>query len=232
MTMLAIILCSMFLGDTPYFLYLKDGRLLEVRDMPRFEGKFCYFVLKDGEKSMLPSELIDLQKTEGYNLEIREQAEAAEAAASELAAAQAKAGKEPPKIRLSDSRDLEGYQPKLPPNTGDVYQTGTGEATDVLGEPRVREWSSEDDIYLAKETISRIQQGYRIDCLLRVNSVTGVINAKLKLSLNLDNGQTMTLERDATPSSIPFEGTARVQFQVDTPYLISGTSYSVSAELE
>ena len=233
MATLMVLIGMLSLSDSSYFLYLKDGRVLEVQEMPHFEGRFCYFSLQNGDKSMLASELIDFAKTEQYNQELKSQQELTPEGNSETEIKEDSPKKEEPKqIKLKGNWQLDKYKDKESVNTGDTFNQGTMEQTDVLGKPRIKEWSNAaDDLFLAKETVSRTRLGYQIDCVLKVNKPSGVKNARLRLTVNLDSGETISFEKPASPPEIAFEAEGLVSFFVETEYLLEGTSYSVFGEL-
>jgi len=239
MATIILLFGTLLINDPSYYLFLKDGRLFEVQEMPSFEGRFCYFTLLSGEKSMMPSDSIDFEKTELVNKEMADKKKAeldaiqkAKATKAERALAKSisEEGKEPRIINLKGTWELEKYQNKSSNSSGSVVKNEEVESN-ILGKPRVQTWKSEDDIYLAKETISRTRQGYIIDCVLKTNQPSGVRNAKLKLSVSLDNDKLITMEEFADPLEIPFEGEGTIQFVLETEYLIVGTSYIVEAEL-
>ncbi|PIE02633.1 MAG: hypothetical protein CSA81_06510 [Acidobacteria bacterium] len=229
-----LLLGTLVLGDSSYFLYMKDGRLLEVKEMPRFEGRFCYFTLPNGEKSMLPAKNIDFDKTEKYNQELKDRAKATAEALEKPAENDVvpdEKQEEPKVIKLKGKWQLEKYQDKGQNASSGKMEKLEEENSSDLGPAIVQTWNSSDDIYLAEESIQRTRSGYRIKCTLKVNQPAGVTNARLKVVISLDNGTFINMEQLANPSTIPYEGEAVIFFICETDYLIKGTTYTVSADL-
>jgi hypothetical protein len=232
MASIIFLLGCVFLNDPSYFLYMKDGRVMEVKSMPHFEGKFCYFSLQDGQKSMIPSSMIDFDKTEKYNLELQKEKERkTEETSRPEGTPDPETDKEPVVIKLMGTEALEKYHKTTPSGSQEFVAEPNSPDDNVLGQPRVQTWESTDDLYLAKETLSRIRTGYNIDCVLFANSPSGIQNARLTATVTLENGDTVQLEGKSQPTNIPYNSHGLVHFFLETEYLIQSTSYSVNGEI-
>jgi len=232
MASIIFLLGCVFLNDPSYFLYMKDGRVMEVKSMPHFEGKFCYFSLQDGQKSMIPSSMIDFDKTEKYNLELKKEKELKIEETSQTEKTPApEADKEPVVIKLMGTEALEKYHETTPEGAQEFVADAKSPEDDVLGKPRIQTWKSTDDLYLAKETLSRTRTGYKIDCVLVANHPSGVQNATLRATVTLENGDTVQLEGKSQPTNIPYNSQGLVHLSLETDYLIQSTSYSVNGDI-
>ena len=86
-----ILLVACLWVQDPYILVLKNDKRIEVREEPQCSGQRCVVILMNGEKTSLPSSLIDQSKTNQLNKAL---AEERERQAAKLRAEEEKAAKQ------------------------------------------------------------------------------------------------------------------------------------------
>lgn len=221
-------LCLLFQEDS-YILVLSNGRKMEVRSAPQIEGRLCYVTLLSGERSSIPASLVDQEKTENYNRELRERREMA-------AAVEEAVSLEPEKEQPKKSITLRSYDelPSFDRSTGSV--SGTASPSDapsenMIGSPRESIYTSEDPVYLAKERIVRFEDHYRVECDVKVNSPVGAKNVKVYLRVYYINQPADRLEQSVGDGSISYGETAKVVFILNKSDDIIQTSYSVTGDV-
>lgn len=214
--------------DAPsYYLVVKPGKLLEIQAEPRYEGKFCYFVLPDGEPGMLAVSAIDRERTDAYNKELAEKRQE-ELAAEEAATAEVPQPEEPKVIEITSRRQIPSYARET--TTSTVPQRSAEEPAyeGMIGQPKVMTYTQDDDFYISKETIVRLATGYHIECELLATHPRGVSDASVTLEAYFVGGGSETIDHNVTPVNIAYNQRVTVSFDLsDTNDLLS-TEYKIS----
>ncbi len=216
---------SCFAAEDPYVLFLTNNQRVEVQAPPECEGQRCVLVLTDGSRISLPANLIDQERTRRYNEEMarrkQEQEEAAAAAAEEAGDSQEE--REP--VTLTSVAQMPVYDRSR--NT--VSGTAGPVAPEPLGPPQVRNFSSEDPVYVSKETITRFADGYRIEYEVKINNSAGARNVALSIKVNYANEAAQELTQDLGDMSFGDVKTAAFALEMSDEILF--TSYQITGDL-
>ncbi len=66
-------------SDAPYVLWLKSNKRMELKEPPKCEATRCLVTLKNGQVMTLPSNMVDLDRSQKYNEELEAKRQAAKA---------------------------------------------------------------------------------------------------------------------------------------------------------
>ncbi len=189
--------------DDPYVLVLTNNKKMKVQAPPQCSGRLCTVTLLNGEKTSIPSKLIDQAKTETFNREMAEEKEAMRLASEEAQRKEMEAqAKEPEKEEETKREIVLRAGDKLPEydrsrnSMKGVVQPASANS-EMIGEPRVRSFSSEDPVYIKTETITRFTDYYNVVCVLKTNVSGGVRNVKVQAKANFENGLPIEIEKQA-----------------------------------
>ena len=235
MMILLLFVCTLFLsGDEPYVVVLTNSKTLKVKAVPSFEGNRCVVTLLNGEKTSIPAAMVDIQQTEFLNhrmMEVRE-ATARATVEAETEAADAASGTEPPPetpvIVLRNAKDLPESRPV---NSVTGFDQPVSDDDPADAPPEERTFTSEDPVYLSRERIVKLRQGYRIECELGVNEPTGAQNVTLALRVQFASQPPGEYTANVDAPRLAFGETARVSFRIPIEDRIMQTSYQVSGDL-
>jgi len=235
-----LLLCLISLlqgGQEPYILWLTNGKTMRVQAPPVCAKELCTVTLLDGEVTSLPARLIDLEKSETYNRELaqkRAEAEAArlEAAKAQQEAVQARKEKEGPKVvKLTIDDTLPKYDRSLNTHSGEIAPDPSSlNQPSQVGEPVAHTFSSQDPIYLSKETITSFSDHHEVVAEVAVRHSKGVTNVKVRLKVFYENSAPMEYV-ETIPGNIPFNSTSSVVFHLATTDSILRTQFEVSGDL-
>ena len=236
--MLLLCLIILFQGaDEPYVLWLTNGKTMRVQAPPVCENQLCKVTLLNSEVTSLPAKLIDLEKSETYNKEMAEKRAAEEAARLEAARARAeeiKARKEkegPKVIKITADDTLPKYDRSANTHTGAIDPDKNPlNNSERVGEPIVNTYSSQDPIYLSKETITNFNDHHEIVAEISVRHSQGADKIKVRLKVYYENSAPVEYVENI-PGTVPFNGTSSVIFHLPNPDGIMRTHFEVSGEL-
>ncbi len=221
-------LCLMMQEDS-YFLVLTNGSKMEVKSPPQMKGRLCYFNLPNGEPSSIPAKLVDQEKTESFNRELREKRER-EAAAKAVLAPEPEAEEAKKSIQLNSYDSLPSYDRSSGSVTGTASESEAGSGN-MIGTPKESTYTSDDPVYLAKERILRFEDHYRVECDVRVNSPVGARNVKVYLRVYYANEPSDRLEQSVADGNVAYGETAKVVFVLNKSDDIIQTSYSITGDV-
>lgn len=224
-------------ADQPYYVVLKNKKRIVAVEPPVFEGKLCYVVLPNGNRTSLPLSMVDQQETIEYNqrmvmkreAELMEQRRLAREEAEKAAQEPPEEKKEPKRIVLTSTEDLPSYADA----GGTVTGSADTETSDnpVRGEPKVRTFSGSEGVILQKETVYELEQGYRIVCEVKVQEPTGAQNVNLAVEINFDGAPKESYSKAVTPTTLPYDSVAEVVFTTDTRAEIIRTRYNITGDV-
>ena len=236
--MLLLCLISLFqVTEEPYVLWLTNGKTMRVKAPPVCEGQRCTVTILNGEVTSLPAQLLDLEKSATYHREMAEKRaadEAARIAAAKVRAEELQARKEkegPKVIRITADDTLPKYDRSANTHTGDIDpEKNPLNLSEQVGEPVVHTFSSQDPLYLSKETITSFNDHHEVVAEVSVRHSSGAENIKIRLKVYYENSAPVEYVENI-PGSTPFNGTSSVIFHLPTADGIMRTQYEVSGDL-
>ena len=214
--------------DEPYILWLSNNKSMTVKARPDCTGRLCTVELLNGEKTSLPSAYVDLDRSDKYNEELakkrsEEKAAAEESARLKAAALEKERAKNANKVVVLTAED---ELPKYDRSAASVSDQ-VKEAADVgiIGEPVVNTFTSSDPIYLARETITRYEDRYTIDCEIVVTAGNSASKLELDLKVRFDS---LPAESYKEKRSNISAGRLNIKFTINQSDKLMSTEYLVT----
>lgn len=228
--MLLLLTLFVFQTDAPFVLVLKNKQSIELQKEPEYKNNLAYLLHVNGQKMTLPAKMVDIEATERYNealTEHRQKAQReAERIAAEAAAAKNETPEPPPVIEINNSRQVPEYDHSRNAVTGFKESN-----EDTPADQKTFEFSSEDPVYVAKETQTTTADSVIIDGILKINYEGRVQNVKVTLKVSLAQSGEQELRQAPSPTSGTQGDQLSVRFTIPTTEKVLRTSFQVEAEL-
>ncbi|CAM2069534.1 hypothetical protein SCOR_29445 [Sulfidibacter corallicola] len=229
--------------DEPYVVVLNNNQIMRVKQPPLFDGRLAHLVLLDGRRTTMPTKMIDQRKTLDKNRQLAMQRQAEAFAAEQQAAEEAQnppekeEPKEPKKIVLTSSAELPDYS-RSDNNIAreEVPQEEAAEGEEATPgllpkESITRAHASDDPVYVSEEVITSTDTGYQIKCTLAVNEPTGVADVQLRMTVKLEDGQTIERQQRTVPNKINYGETNVITFDLQTDRRIQSINYTLASSV-
>lgn len=247
MILLLFFSCLVWSGDEVYVVILKDAKRMEVKQPPVFENGRAILELISGEKVALPASMIDREATKALNEEMalaRQQQKrllAFQEVERQAAAAAARNARQP--VVLRHTEDLPNYDDSAnsisltPVEADEPGDSDAATPTDAVmapnSQPYSKTFSSTEPVYVAAERRTPLPGGgYRVECDIKVNHVTGAENVILTYKANFINAASEQHTIEVTPNKLDFNQTVTIRFNIATNDELFRTEHGVSAEIQ
>jgi len=232
--MIISLLLSLFLmmPDDPYVVVLTNNKRMKVQAPPECSGRICTVTLLNGEKTSIPSKLIDQAKTQTYNKDLADKKEEARLAAEKAEKARLEAQVAEDEVKAKKQIVLRGNDelPQFDRSTNAL--SGIPEPPDpnagVIGEPKYRNFKSTDAVFIQSETVTRYSDRHEIVCVLKTNVPDGVQNVKVKIKANFEDGP--PIEQTKSAGSLTKAAEVSVTFVVQNSSELLQTRYNINYE--
>ena len=237
--MLLAMLFSFLLFDNgaeppPYYLVMTNKKVMKVKVAPKIQGKLATITLLDGKMTSLPARMIDLAETEKYNQRVADKAESDRLAAEAKAAVEAqlevkraarrkKKQESLRKVELRADDELPKYE--RPNNTQVETAAAVGQPT---GDAQVNNFTSDDPVFVAQETIRSYDNRTEIICKVKVQATKGAFDIKVKLTVRYSKAAAGEIEQ-RIDGALAYNQTGTVTFRLNQADTVVATFYEVSA---
>lgn len=216
-------------GEDPYVLILTNNKQMKVAQAPDCDDKVCKVLLLNGDFTSMPVRMIDLKKTAAFHEEqqrlrdeqSRKQAEAQKAL---LESGQSEEQKQP-EIKLSRYEEL----PAGDPNENALVNMGASEEEAPVLDQKVKNFASNDPVYVATERVTTYESDYKIECDLKTNEANGVQNVNVRVKVIYSDG--LPEETSQSLSKIDPGQAARISFRVKKNGEIVQIGYSIDYDV-
>jgi len=232
--LLTVLFCLMAIEEpVPYYVVLKNKKVMTVKEAPSCQGRLCKVTLLNGQVTSLPAKLIDTVETDRYNTEKAEKreqerlAKEAEAAANEKAKAKREARRKNKHIAITVDEALPKYERN--PNTQAKQAVEEGDVP--MAEPTVNTFQSADPVYVSREIITTYSDHCDVELQIMVNHSKGANDIKVNLKVSYENESADNMEK-SIPGRTAFQKTATVTFRLDKTDAITRTNHKVTAVIE
>jgi len=222
-------------GSDPYVVILKNTSRLEAKSPPEFKSGRAVIELLSGEKVTLPDKMIDMAATKALNEELakvrekQERLEQLQEMEKKAAAEAARTARKP--VVLEGAEALPEYDDNLKIIGGQEAAEPTGDVP--ASQPYAKKFRSDDPVYVAAERRTRLANGgYRVECDIKVNHVTGAENVVLTYTANFVSAAAEKHTIEVSPKSLDFNQVVTVSFDLTTNDELFRTEHGITAEIQ